>query len=253
MLMRSFLPTLTTLSVGVAFTALALSGCAENVKDVRNEGVEQYRGRQYIESMATLRYALAKNPNDAESNYYMGLNYRALAERRFREGDLPAAKRTLDDAIVYFTQAIKTWPNYMAAIQAKNEALESRGKYDAALTVAETQAGNNRGIADHFVYLGDEYRERADYDNALRAYQTALSLDPNNAVAHTNLGKLYAQAGNQELALESFRRAREVEQSRNVPAEAIVKSPAGSQEDEIASPTAPKAPEPQPTRIYSNK
>jgi tetratricopeptide (TPR) repeat protein len=256
MQIRQNLSTLKQLFCGLVLVSTAVSGCAENVEDIRTEGVEQFRSRQYTESMATMRYALRKNPNDAEANYYMGLNYRALAERRFNAGDLPAAKRTLDNAITYFTQAVKTWPNYLAAIQAKNEALESRGKYDAALTLAESQADHNRGIADHFVYLGDEYRERADYDNALRAYNTALATDPENARAYAGLAKMYAQAGNRELALDSARRAQELNPAEAAPAEAIVESESVS-EDEVAGPApqpiAPQEPtQPPPTRIYSN-
>lgn len=250
--------------------AAAICGCAEDVKDIRTEGVEQFRSRQYVDSMATMRYALRKNPNDAEANYYMGLNYRALAERRFHEGDLPAAKRTLDNAIVYFTQAIKTWPNYMAAIQAKNEALESRGKYEAALSLAENQADHNRGIADHFVYLGDEYRERADYDNALRAYKTALAIDPKNAGAYESMAKMYMQAGNRELALDSFRKAKELNPQKPDAGEAITEVESVSHGEMASPPPQPIAPQqptqppapsavpnqptpPQPARVYSDK
>ncbi|HOA72809.1 MAG TPA: tetratricopeptide repeat protein [Phycisphaerae bacterium] len=241
-----------------ACVAVLLSGCAESVKDIRTEGIEQFRARQYTESMATLRYALRKDPNDAEANYYMGLNYRALAERRLQAGDLPAAKRTLDNAILYFTQAIKTWPNYMAAIQAKNEALESRGKFDAALAVAEKQAENNRGIADHFIYLGDEYRERADFDNALRAYKTALAIDPNNSRAYASMGKLYERAGSQDLALDAFRRANELKAAENATAKSGAAAPSAVSQAEVASPSpqpmAPQEPAPTPrTRIYGSK
>jgi cellulose synthase operon protein C len=240
-----------------ALVSAALSGCAENLKDIRAEGVEQFRSRQYTESMATMRYALRKSPNDAEANYYMGLNYRALAERRLSEGDLPAARRTLDNAVVYFTQAVKTWPNYMAAIQAKNEALESRGKFDAALAVAERQADNNRGIADHYVYLGDEYRERADYDNALRAYRTALATDPDNARAHASMAKLYVYVGDRDMALSSFRRAHELNPAEPEPAEAIAELESFSQEEVASPPSTPITPQqpstPGTTRIYSNR
>lgn len=258
MQVRPYIPTLNQLFCGLvlALVSAVASGCAEDVKDLRTEGVEQFRSRQYIESMATLRYALRKNPNDAEANYYMGMNYRALAERRFKDGDLPAAKRTLDNAIVYFTQAVKTWPNYLAAIQAKNEALESRGKFEAALALAESQADHNRGIADHFVYLGDEYRERADYDNALRAYKTALATDPNNARAYAGLAKMYAQAGNRELALDSARRAQELNPAEAPPADAIAGAEdvtEGVMAGPAPQPIAPQEPtEPVPTRIYSN-
>ncbi len=189
---------------------LLAGGCTPDVKDIRIAGIEQYRNHQYVESMATMRHALDLSPNDAQSNYYMGLNYRASAERKFRQGDVTAARRELDTAIVYFTQAVKSWPNYMAAVSSKNEALESRGKYDEALSVAENVASNNRGEAEHFVYLGNEYRDRGDYDNALRAYKLALSTDPKSSKAYAGMGKLYMRVGDRALASDSFERAHEL-------------------------------------------
>lgn len=240
-IMRRMLPGLALIAMAMVFT-----GCAEDVEDIRTAGIDQFRNRQHIESMATLRYALSKNPNDAESNYYMGLNYRALAEREFNEGDLPAAKRTLDTAIFYFAQAVKTWPNYMAATQAKNEALESRGKFDAALAVVERSATVNRGMARNYVVLGDEYRERADFDNALRAYTTALATDPDNARAHAGLGKLYWATGNRELAIQSFNRAHALDPSEASGEEMIAQLDPAS-EAIMAGPLPPEGPAARPT------
>ncbi|MBI4580152.1 MAG: tetratricopeptide repeat protein [Planctomycetes bacterium] len=244
-------------SLVLACMVTVVAGCAEDVKDIRTEGIHQFRNHQHIESMATLRYALRKEPNDAECNYYMGLNYRALAERRFQEGDLPAAKRTLDVALFYFTQAVKSWPNYMAAVQAKTEALASRGKYDSALSVAETVADNNRGVADHFVFLGDEYRARADYDNALRAYKTALASDPQNARAYAGMARLYWQVGDRELAVDTFTRAHELNPAEPDAAEALAELE-HSGESHMAAPLPRVLPPQEPSgsgtsRIYSGE
>jgi tetratricopeptide (TPR) repeat protein len=200
-------------ALGFAAVALFAVGCTADVKDIRAEGIEQFRSRQYVESMATLRHGLDLNPNDAQSNYYMGLNYQANAARKFRDGDVAAARRELDTAIVYFTQAVKSWPNYMAAVSAKVEALELRGKYDEALAVAERVADNNRGAAAHFIYLGNEYRDRADYDNALRAYKIALSTDPNSSKAYAEMAKMYLRIGDTALASDSYQRAQEINPS----------------------------------------
>lgn len=200
--------------IALALTGLAigiLAGCTPDVKDLRTEGIEQYRCNQYVESMATMRHVLELSPNDAQGNYYMGLNYRASAARKFRDGDVTAARRELDTAVVYFTQAVKSWPNYMAAVAAKTEALQARGKYDEALNVAERVADNNRGEAEHFVFLGDEYRDRGDYDNALRAYKTALSTKPDCARAYESMAKLYARIGDTALAADASRRANELD------------------------------------------
>jgi tetratricopeptide (TPR) repeat protein len=189
------------------FALLAGTGCTPDVSDLRSEGVSQFRSRQYIESMATMREVLEQAPNDAQANYYMGLNYRTVAARKFAEGDVVAARRELDTAVVYFTQAIKTWPNYMAAVSAKTEALQLRGKYDEAVATAETVASNNRGIAEHYVFLGNEYRDRGDYDNALRAYKLALASKSDHAAAYEAMSKLYERIGDTALASDAMRRA----------------------------------------------
>ena len=189
-------------------------GCTPDVKDLRAQGVDQFRSRQYVESMATLTEVLAQAPSDAQGNYYMGLNYRALAARKFREDNVAAACRDLDTAVVYFTQAVKSWPNYMEAVASKNEALEARGKYAEALALAEGVAHVNRGdVPDHFIYLGNEYRERGDYDNALRAYKIALASDPGSARAYANMGKLYERIGDLDLARDALSRAYELDGS----------------------------------------
>ncbi|NLX12139.1 MAG: tetratricopeptide repeat protein [Phycisphaerales bacterium] len=210
--------------VGSAIFALsigALIGCAPSIEEMRVTGIEQFRGRQFVESTATMRHILEQQPNDAEANYYMGLNYRAMAERKFRDGNVAAAARELDISTMYFTQAIKSWPNYMSAIAAKNEALEARGKFEAALTLAERATSNNRGIAEHFVYLGDEYRQRGDHDNALRRYKTALGIDPQNAKAFAGMGQLYLLVGERALAMDAFRRAYEIDPRETGAADAL--------------------------------
>lgn len=191
--------------------SVLLAGCAPDVKELRQQAVDQYRNRQYIESMATLQEILETKHSDAEANYYMGLNYRSIASRKFQEDDFQAAQRRLDTAIMYFTQAIKSWPNYIAAAAAKNEALEARGRYEAALRVAQRVAENNKGIWEHHLILGNEYRERGDYDNALRSYKIALSTAPQQPEIYKEMSVLYTKTGDQALALDSLRRAQEID------------------------------------------
>jgi len=201
---------------------VALAGCAQDVKDIRTEGIDQYRNRQYVESMATLRYGLSIKPSDAESNYFMGLNYRALAAEKFRDGDIPAAERDLDTAIMYFSQAIKSWPNYQAAVDGKTEAYESRGKYLKALDVADSVAYNNRGgAAEHYIYAGDKYRDSGDYDSALQRYKLALATDPNNPRAYASMGRMFEMAGDNVKAMDAYQRAHELDPHNTAVNEAL--------------------------------
>ena len=188
-----------------------LTGCAPDLKELRETGMDQFRNHQYVESTATLREALEIKRTDPQTNYYMGLNYRAMAARKFRDGDVASACRELDTSVLYFTEAIKSWPNYMAAVDAKTEALEARGKYDAALTVAKDVTDTNRGHWEHYVVLGNEYRDRGDYDNALRVYKLALATNPRAARAYSELGRLYIRTGDRAMAFDALRKAYELD------------------------------------------
>lgn len=206
------------MKTGLGFAALtllaslagSLTGCAPDLKELREAGMEHFRNHQYVESTATLREALEIKRTDPQTNYYMGLNYRAMAARKFRDGDVASACRELDTSVLYFTEAIKSWPNYMAAVDAKTEALEARGKYDEALTVAKNVSDTNSGHWEHYVVLGNEYRDRGDYDNALRVYKLALSTNPRAARAYSELGRLYMRTGDRAMAFDSLRKAYEL-------------------------------------------
>ena len=195
------------LSASVVLGGMLL-GCTPDVTETRKLGIQHYRDGDRMASMATLRRALNDSPSDAQCNYYMGMNYRAIASRKFGEGDYAAAYRELERSIFYFTQAVKTWPNYMTAIAAKNEALEAKGQYGDALALAEGVTVNTRGFAgDHYLYLGHEYLERGDYDNALRSYEVALENNPDSAAALAAMGGLYERVNKPKLARTFYQRA----------------------------------------------
>ena len=223
----------------------SLCGCAPSIQELREQAIDQFRNRQYIESMATLREVLEIRREDPQANYYMGLNYRTVAARKFRDGDIPSARRELDTAILYFMDALKSWPNYMAAAEAKNEAFEARGKYDEALAVSQRVAYNNRGVADHFLVLGNEYRERGDYDNALRYYKIALSTAPDMAETYAAMGQLYLRTGNRALAIDSLRRAHELNPSSTTVQEYLANLDTAS-DAHPASHQPPRVPPPAP-------
>jgi len=182
-------------------------GCTPNVTKERKEGIALYESQRHIEAMATFRHCLLRRPNDAQSNYYMGLCYRSIAEDKLREDDLAAARRELDNALIYFGQAIREWPNYTAAIKAQNEALETRGKYGEALARAEEIARTNRPDPAANIFLGKQYAERGDFDAAARAFKVALEVDPDNSTAYAELGRLYLRAGDVRLAGTHLRKA----------------------------------------------
>lgn len=218
---RSLSPFSVTVVLGFAALLAVTAGCAPNITDLRNEGIDLYRDQRYFESMARMREVLQENPSDARANYYMGLNYRVLAERDFRAGDVAAANRQIDTAVMYYRQAIKSWPNYMAAISAKNEALEARGKYEQALQVAERATSLARGDFEHHLYLGHEFYQRGDFDNALREYKKALAINNKIPEGWAAIGKLYLEVGRTDLARDAYQHVFEIDPNYPGAAEAL--------------------------------
>src|SRR3990172_4706305 len=53
-----------------AVAMLVPAGCTPDVKDIRTQGINEFRSRQYVESTATMRHVLELSPNDAQANYY---------------------------------------------------------------------------------------------------------------------------------------------------------------------------------------
>jgi tetratricopeptide (TPR) repeat protein len=210
--------------LGVTLAAmLAAAGCqAPSTEELRTSGIDYYRNGQLIESMAAMRHVIERKPEDPQGHYYMGLNYRTLAQRKFRDGDVPAARRLLDLAIFHFDQTVRSWPNYVYATASKNEALEARGKFEKGLEVAQYSTTINRGAAsEHFTLMGNEYRERGDYDGAVKAYRSALASDPESSRAYAEMGRLYLMVGDDALAQDSLTKAYELNPSEPGVVEAL--------------------------------
>lgn len=195
-MMRWTSPVGTILMVAVGLSLLgAMTGCTPDVTEIRNVGIKQYQADRQIESMATFRRALKLAPNDAVSNYYMGLHYKNRADRKFSEGDLTGAYKQLDTAVMYFNQATTSIPSFMEAIKEKKDALARRGKYEQAVNMAERVAQRIPGDkVTQYVILGNLYRDAGDADNALRAYKQALDMDPTSTVARSEVERLYQKA-----------------------------------------------------------
>ena len=173
----------------------AANGCTPDVTEIRNVGIKQYQAGMRIESMATFRRALELAPSDAVSNYYMGLHYKERADGKFQQGDLTAAYKQLDTAVMHFNRATTSVPNFIEAIKEKKDSLAQRGKYEQAVNMAERVAQRIPGDkVTQYLILGNLYRDAGDADNALRAYKQALDMDPTSNQARAEVERLYQKA-----------------------------------------------------------
>ncbi len=66
-------------------------------------------------------------------------------------------------------------------------------------------------IADRYLEIGDEYRDRGQLEQALSSYQQALAVQANNINALYNMGAIYLDQGKHQLAASSFEKALQVD------------------------------------------
>ena len=66
-------------------------------------------------------------------------------------------------------------------------------------------------IADRYIEIGDEYRDRQQFKQALDSYQQALDVQPNSLGALYNVASIHLQMGDNQLAAEVFLKALQVD------------------------------------------
>ena len=196
----------------VLFLAAAafLSGCVKPVPtydSLIREGLREYDAGQYAEAIAMFKEAAESDRERPEPSYYTGLCYLKMADRQFRQDDLPAALRYCDRAIGAFDAAAGAFPGYSRAIQAKTDALKLKGENQAALAVANWAAAYVGPQAKMLIMKGRQYAQAGDIDNAQLAFQQAVSIEEKNPAAHAELGLFYMRCGNKGKAVESLQRA----------------------------------------------
>jgi len=150
----------------------------------------------------------------------------------------------IDDAILYFQEAIKVNPknpvNYVAflslghalSLQKKDaEAIEAfrkslainptcteayhklgfvlfqSGRVDEAIAAYQKAIAFNSDYPTYHDSLGNAYIRQGKTEKAINEYKEVLRIQPDNAGAHNNLGMLFMQQGKVEQALEHYQEA----------------------------------------------
>jgi tetratricopeptide (TPR) repeat protein len=185
-------------------------GCGKptpSFEELIRDGLSEYDGGQFAEAIAMFKHAAEADHERPEPAYYTGLCYMAMADRQFREDDLPGALRYCDRAVGAFDAAVSAFPGYSRAVQAKADALTLKGHSMAALEVANWAAAYVGPQAKMLILKGRQYAQAGDIDNAHLAFKQAVSVEEKNPAAHAELGLFYMRCGNKTKAIESLQRA----------------------------------------------
>lgn len=148
--------------------AQATSGSATELRD---NGIQLYRARNFVESTKVLKQAVAKNKSDEQSWYYL-----ALA--------LTTQPKELKNAAKAFEAAIKLRPNFAAAYAGLSYVLLRRNKFSEALREAQRALKIEPGIANAHYVVGVVRLSELAFDDALASANEAIRLNPGLAAAY---------------------------------------------------------------------
>jgi tetratricopeptide (TPR) repeat protein len=194
-------------SAGVVASIVLASGCGPHFRALRVNGQIALADQEVAIARDHFERAYRIWPEDAENLFDLGVVHMIYAKRRAADESKPATLRELDQAVNYFTRAIEAHPGMLAAIEAKNEALEMKGLYNEALDQAKWAATFVGPRARQQVFLAHELEERGDYDAALLRMRQAVAMERDSAYAHASMGRFLLRHNHRKQAIVHLCRA----------------------------------------------
>jgi Flp pilus assembly protein TadD len=193
----------------VLAAALACGGCGArpSYERIMEEGMHEYDIGNYADAIGMFRQAAEADKERPEPAYHTGRCYLAMADREFKQDDLPAALRYCDRAVDAFGRAVAAFPGYSRALQAQADSMKLKGRNEAALVLADWASKHVGPQAKMHIFKGRQYAQAGDLDGAQLAFKQAASMEEHNPAAHTELGLFYMRCGNETEARRSLQRA----------------------------------------------
>jgi len=156
-------------------------------------GMAQFRLGRIEDAVATLRRAIAADPDYGKSYSRLGQVFYELG--RYAEAE------------TYYRRALEIMPDYLPAIQALGHTYRKLGRpADAAHWYGEGLARNDFDPVSTTA-LAELEMEGGQYGQAATRFERLLSWMPENALAWTNLGVCHARLGRTAEAMRAYRRA----------------------------------------------
>jgi len=148
----------------------------------------ELRGGDAESAQAAAARALAAEPSDGWSMYWLVRSYDALGYEAFRKVSLlsPDSARTRQMMAKYYSD--------------QHETAHAAAEYEAALKLAPN-------LPDLYLGLGTAYWEAGDWDRAEPPLRKALELAPSLLAASYELGDIYVQKRQWEPAIRNLRPA----------------------------------------------
>ena len=170
----------------VVALALPVFGTAESL----DQGVEQFRSRNFAEAEKTLRKVCEQEPGNASAHEYLGLSLLEL--KRVDEGEAEIKKA-----------AEAGLAEDRVRVGLARVAIERRDVASAAGLLEEAHTANPEN-ADAYHHRGMIRTKERDFNPAVVDFEKALELDPTNAYSHYYAGIAYNGLKRRDKMVEHF-------------------------------------------------
>lgn len=125
------------------------------------------------------------------------------ANTYFEEGDY-------EDAITYYTKALKVNPQDAIAYNNRGLAWGKKGDYDNSIADFTKAVEINPQYADAYKNRGLAYYDKGDYDSAIGNYTKAVEINPKDAFSYNNRGIAYYDKGDYDRTCSDFQKSCEM-------------------------------------------
>jgi tetratricopeptide (TPR) repeat protein len=144
-------------------------------------GILYYQTREIKKADDLLSKAIANAPDDAETQYFLGL--------------VRSSQAKYDDALRAFRAAIAADPNYAEAHFGVGSTLQIMNKSAEAIPQLEQAVSLRPNYFDAWFALGNAYLDQEKYPESIKAYLEAARLKNDNIETYENLGDAYRLSG----------------------------------------------------------
>lgn len=195
-------------ATAIAGTVLfGLVGCSADGKrttvlqdNARKQGIKLYKDGNYVDAVGSFQNAVAKDPRDFKSFYYLGLSLDATTSY---QQAIQAFRSSLDN--LKWTQEGRIDKQFRANVQdGLAKAIAKSNSKETEL--AAMKAKGPESAEDVFV-MAKVYRYTGDADSAVEAYQQASLMDVHNFYFQKDYGLYLEQLGQTQKAEVSLRKA----------------------------------------------
>ena len=181
-----------------------------SLKKLILQHLRKYHGI-FTETIYNDVYGFIRNQDihgDAYTQFYRGFTCQNRADVATTS---ELKQQEYEKAIQYYTESIKSKPDYTATYNNRGNAYSRIGKFQKAIEDFNKAIEIQPDFVHAYNGRGTVYDRKGDYNRAIEDYDKAIEIQPDLAQAYCNRGLTYDHIGDYNRAIEDYDKAIEIQ------------------------------------------